>query len=180
MDHPITLGQWPDEASSVAALGASLSTPPAKGLWREYDEVRGTLTQRRPGQDSKELRIDKILVPDRPLLELGWSHGVIGIEAKRSGVKIGAPIAQAMDYSRAVWTLPGGIKVWLDWVFVWPMDRQTGPMASILAQNRIGCAYTTKWTVLHLKCGESNLIKIERDGQIDIGDARNGQKAGSR
>jgi hypothetical protein len=127
------------------------------------------------------MRIDRILLPTPRLLELGWTHGAVGIEVKRSKVKIGPPLAQAMDYSRTVWTLPGyGVRIWLDWVFLWPMDRQTGSMASILAQNRIGCAYSTKWTVLHLKCGESNLIKIERDGQIDIGDARNGQKAGSR
>lgn len=179
MNHPVTIGQWPDEASSCAALDASLAHAQ---LWRVHNEVPGTLAQPRPSQDQHSVYyIDRVLVPSSKLLELGWKHGIVGIEAKRSGVRIGAPIAQAMDYSRMVWTLPqGGIRVWLDWVFVWPMDRQTGPIASILAQNRIGCAYSTKWTVLHLKCGESNLIKIERDGQIDIGEARNGQKAGSR
>lgn len=179
MNHPVTIGQWPDEASSARALDASLAQTT---LFRVYREVWGTLTQRRPGQDGKDLRIDRVLVPTGELLKRGWTHGAVGIEVKRSNIKIGPPLAQSMDYSRTAWTLPetGGIKVWLDWVFLWPMDRQTGPMASILAQNRIGCAYSTRWTVLHLKCGEQNLIKIERDGQIDIGEARNGQKAGSR
>lgn len=178
MNYAYTIGQWPDEASSAAALDASLAEV---DLWRVYHEVPGVLAQPRPSQQDRSMRIDRVLLPNQKLLGLGWTHGAVGIECKRSGEKIGPPIAQAMDYSRTVWTLPGlNVRIWLDWVFLWPMDRQTGPMASILAQNRIGCAYSHKWTVLHLKCGESNLIKIDQDGQIDIGDARNGQKAGSR
>ena len=178
MNYAYTIGQWLDEASSAQALDLSFSEA---GLWHVYREVPGMLSQPRPSQLERTLRIDRVLLPTQRLLDLGWKHGAVGIEVKRSGVKIGPPIAQAMDYSRAVWTLPGlGVKVWLDWVFLWPMDRQTGAMASILAQNRIGCAYSSKWIVLHLKSGEANLIKIDRDGRIDIGEARNGQKVGSR
>lgn len=86
-----------------------------------------------------------------------------------------------MDYGRAVWTLPpAGIKVWLDWVFVWPMAPQHNIIASILSQNRIGCAHMDQWNLLRLKCGEHNIIRVHIDGRIDIGHASNGQKVGSR
>ena len=175
-----TFGSYLTEAESAAALDSILLQC---GLWSVYREVRGTLCQPRPAQDGKGLRIDRILVPNRRLRDLGWKHGVIGIEIKKSGAKIGPPIAQAMDYSRTIWTLDqlGGTRIWLDWVFIWPMPKQSGTIASILTQNRIGSASADNWTLLQLKCGEHNLIKIERNGTISAGSAAaNGQKAGSR
>lgn len=177
MSSPYTIGDWSTEEESAAALDLAVGT----SLWNVYREVPGILSQPRPSQGTRNVRIDRILVPAQRLILAGWNHGVIGIEIKRSHAKIGPPIAQAMDYSRTVWTLPSaGIKVWLDWVFVWPMDKQIGPTASILAQNRIGSASCDPWTKLHLKSGESNIIRVRRDGSFDIGDALNGCKVGSR
>lgn len=173
-----TFGNWSTEQESTAALDERLH---AVDLWKVYREVRGTLLQPRAPQADKSVRIDRVLVPNDRLLDLGWNHGIIGIEAKRSGISIGPPISQAMDYSRAVWTLPtGSIKIWLDWVFIWPMTRQGGPIASILAQNRIGSAHCTNWTVLQLKSGESSLLYIGRNGDIRIGAGTNGQRTGTR
>jgi len=122
------------------------------------------------------------LIANPRLVGLGWRHGAIGVEIKKSGVKIGGPIAQAMDYSRAVWTLPtaGGIRVWLDWIFIWPMPKQSGPLASVLAQNRIGSASADRWTRLYFKSGEANIIKINNDGPPELGAASNGRSVGSR
>lgn len=173
-----TVGHWDTEAGSAAALDAILEQA---GLWTVYREVPGALSQPRPSQAGKALRIDRVLVPGGKLIKLGWAHGNIGIEIKRSGMKIGEPIAQAMDYSRAVWTLPqGGIKIWLDWVFIWPAPKQYGTIGSILAQNRIGCAYTSERAPLTLHNSGEHLLEIGRDGEIRIGAGRNGQKAGSR
>lgn len=174
-----TIGKWATEDESAAALDSILAWT---SLWTVYREVCGALAHPRPMQLNKAVRIDRVLVPKSRLIDLGWVHGAIGIEVKRSGVKIGPPIAQAMDYSRAIWTLPSsaGIKVWLDWVFVWPMQRQIGTVASILAQNRIGCAYGSVYAPLHLKSGEQSVIRIRSNGDVDIGDASNGRRVGSR
>ena len=125
---------------------------------------------------------DRILTPTPRLVDLGWRHGVIGVEIKRSGEKIGRPIAQAMDYTRAVFTLQdhGSIKVALDLVFVWPMVKQGGTIASILAQQRVGSAHSDRWTALHLASGECNVITIGHDGEVRIGEVVNGRKVGSR
>ena len=174
----ITLGHWDTEIESCAALDDVLHEV---GLWRIYSEVPGTLLQPRPAQTDVNVRIDRILTPRPELIKLGWPHGNIGIEAKRSGTKIGPPIAQAMDYLRSAWRLPGyNVRILLDWVFIWPMQRQGGTIASILAQQRIGSACSDRWTLLHLKSGEQNIIRVERDGTIDIGAGANGRKVGSR
>ena len=175
-----TVGDWQDESSSAAALDRVLDDA---GLWKVYHEVSGVLIQPRPCQsDQRGLRIDRILVPAEKLLENGWTHGVVGIEIKRSGVKIGPPIAQLMDYSRGVWELPGtgGIRVSCDWVFLWPAEPQHGPLASVLAQNRIGCARSAPWIRLQLKSGEQNLLRVDADGTVRIGEGAAGQKVGSR
>ena len=180
MNDSYTAGTYATEEDAAAALDGILITC---GLWSVYAEVRGTLCQPRPAQEPKGLRIDRLLIPNQRLRDLGWSHGVVGIEVKKSGTKIGPPLAQALDYGRAVFAIPqlGGIRVWLDWVFIWPMPKQNGTVASVLCQNRIGSATSDDWNLLQLKSGEHNLLKVGHDGIIEMGHAIvNGQKAGSR
>jgi len=138
----LTIGEWITEEASCAALDAALDS---LGLWKVYHEVNGVLTQPRPVQTRVGVRIDRVLIPTKRLLDMGWKHGAVGIEVKRSGEKIGPAISQAMDYLRAVWQLPSA-KIVLDWVFIWPMFKHSGTIASILAQQRIGCAYADRWT----------------------------------
>lgn len=163
-----TIGNWRTEEDSVAALDIRLT---AAGLWRIYREVEGTLVQPRPRQRDKHVRIDRVLVPNQHAIQQGWNHGILGIEAKRSGEKIGPALAQAIDYGRSVFTLPGGISIWLDWVFVWPVGEQKGTVASIMAQNRIGYACPFGQTV-RLAAGEKN-IWLNTDGN-------SGTKVGAR
>ena len=165
------------EAASAAALDDLLHRT---GLFRVHSEVRGTLLQPRPSQVDRGVRIDRILIPEQRLLDLGWKHGLVGIEIKRSGVKIGPPIAQAMDYTRAVWSLPYGFRVILDWVFVWPEDKQHGPLASLMAQNRVGTVTSTAWTLLQFNSGEQTLLHVSRDGTIRVGAGASGTRVGSR
>lgn len=176
-DGWITRGGYATEADSAAALDMVLDEC---GLWRVFSEVRGRLLQPRPAQLDKSLRIDRVLVPTERLLKLGWRHGIIGVEIKCSGHKTGPPIAQALDYSRAVWTLPGGFSVWLDYVFVFPMGAIAGPLASVLIQNRIGWAYGGK-RYLTLTCGQ-NLIDIRHGAVVRLDDRElaSGRKVGSR
>ena len=144
----ITVGSYETEDDAKLALDRELAHCKDAGgndLFWLCKEVCGAFVQPRPCQNDRTLhglRIDRLLLPSPKLRELGWEYGAIGIEVKKSGVKIGPAISQAIDYSRAVWTLPdfGNIRVWLDWIFIWPMVKQHGPIASVLAQNRIGSA----------------------------------------
>lgn len=173
----VTVGQWATEADSASALDAILDQ---LGLWTVHKEVEGKLMQPRAGQANQDVRIDRVLVPRKNLIDCGWRHGIIGIEVKRSGVKVGPPIAQALDYGRSAWRLPAGFTVWLDFVFIWPMGGYHGTLASILEQNRIGSAYSTDWDRLYLRSGQANVISVRRNGEIRIGAAQGGRKVGSR
>lgn len=171
-----TIGDWATEVESALAFDAAVPTD----LFRIYREVRGTLVQPRPGQVDRAMRIDRVLVPRDALLDLGWKYGIVGVELKRSGEKIGPPIAQAMDYSRGVWTLPGDMRVWLEYVFVWPMAKQGSTIGSICAQQRVGsCGALAQWSHFYLKSGETSLLDIS-DGRVRVGAVESGAKVGSR
>ncbi len=114
------------------------------------------------------------------LKEAGWSYGVIGIEAKRSDIKIGPAISQCLDYGRSLFELAGGVRVWLDWVFLWPLDKQHEALASVMAQNRVGSRSGTTG-LLDLFVGEGRVLQVGHDGSIDVGrGVTYGKRAGSR
>lgn len=173
-----TSGDWTTEKESEVAFDAIVPSE----LFDVHPQVWGSLVQPRAGQQvDKQMRIDRVLVPTNRLLDLGWKFGIIGCELKRSGEKIGPAIAQAMDYSRAVWTLqPSRFRVWLDYIFIWPMPKQSGPVASICAQNRIGSVTgSTEYGNFQLKSGETSLLVVN-PGRVRVGKIECGAKVGSR
>lgn len=173
----LTAGRWATEQDSVAELDRILTQI---GAFNVYREVVGEYIQPRVGQDRKTPRIDRMLIPKTELIEAGWAHGPIGIECKRSGEKLGPAIAQCIDYSRAVWH-HRDYRLALNWVFLWPAEKTHGALASILAQQRIGTAFTSPYELLKLASGEQVLASFNPDGQlrrVRAGDW--GRKAGSR
>lgn len=171
-----TCGLWETEEASCAALDEIVER---SGLFTIRREVRGYYLQPRLEQEVKTPRIDRILFPTPRLKDLGWAHGPIGIECKRSGCKTGPPLAQLFDYSRAAWDIAGTV-VMPKFFFLWPMHKVHGPLASIMAQNRVGTAETGPWCPLKLSCGEQILLRIDPHGQPRIGIGAHGRKAGSR
>lgn len=178
-DCQITWGSWQDEKGAESALDAILEEHAS--LWTVYREVPGRLIQPTEAQVDRSVRIDRVLTPKAELIKLGWDHGAIGIECKRSGEKIGPAIAQAIDYSRSAFCLPStGVRVFLNMVFIWPMSAQHGALASILYQQRVGSAYSRNSTKLRLKSGEAGILRIGRDGVIEIGNGSTQRKVGCR
>lgn len=172
-----TNGEYADEKESARALDDILDEIE---LFNVYREVKGEYDQPRLLQEEKSPRIDRILSPTPSLVREGWHHGPIGIELKRSGLKIGKVLAQAMDYSRAVWLLSNGFNIKIKYVFIWPLEKQHGDIASLMAQHRIGSAFHTRYTNLHLMTGEVNILRVDKDGTITIGTVECGRRAGSR
>jgi hypothetical protein len=131
----LTLGNYATEQESAAAFDDAIER---SGLFRVYREVPGETLHPLPGMDKNGFRIDRILFPTEKIRGAGWSKGLAGVELKRSGEKLGHPISQSLDYLRAAWFLPSGIKVLVDYVFIFPLDTIAGPLGSVMAQNRIG------------------------------------------
>lgn len=169
-----TVGPWATEEASAAAFDARVA---ATGMFRTEREVRGTLIQPRAGQLDRSLRIDRILFPGPALRDLGWPHGAIGIELKRAGENIGPPLAQAMDYVRGTWEV-AGVLVQVSAVFLWPVEKQSGPLASLMCNCRIG---TVTPDGFKFALGEEVVFADDRPyGSIRIGGGRSGRKVGSR
>lgn len=145
-----------------------------------HREVRGEYLQPRLGCDRECCRIDRILIPNAKLIGAGWPHGPIGVEGKCSGKKIGKVLAQALDYTRAIWFLPHGFEVHLRWVFLWPLDALKGDIESVMAQNRIGHVRSHQRTPLVFACGGTCGITIYADGTVQAKALPMGNKAGSR
>lgn len=173
----MTATHYINESESAVAFDQAVDST---GLFTIFREVPGTLLQPRPGQIDKGVRIDRILWPNTDLMGRGWRHGCIGVELKRSGVKVGPAIAQAMDYSRSSFTLPGGVQVVLGLVFLWPVEKQHGPLASILSQGRLGTAEADHWSALKLMSGEATVLHVSHTGEIRVGTSTAGSKVGSR
>lgn len=179
--YGLTSGTYDDEPAACRELDAILEQ---LDLFIPYPEVRGYYVAPRLGQNLCTPRIDRILVPKPRLIQAGWEYGPIGIECKRSGLKLGPVIAQLLDYSRAVWEIKRGYWIMPEWLLLWRLDQIGGPVESIMAQNRIGWM-TTMWNGgLILRSGQT-LARLGLAGDITIGAGlngagRNGRKAGSR
>jgi hypothetical protein len=175
-----TTGPWMNEDQAKDALDEEVEKT---GLFNIYREVPGYYVQRRLHQEEKEPRIDRILSPRPKLLDLRWPHGPIGIEVKVPGTKIGPVVAQMLDYSRAIWTVKG-FNFYLSWTFLWHLEKQTSTIGSILAQHRLGTAYLHRpespWGGLFFYSGDLHFLRCRWSGEVELGEASNGRRAGSR
>ncbi len=124
----LTCGEYALEVDSAKAFDAAVEQ---SGLFKIWCEVPGELLQPLPGKKEKDFRIDRILCPAEKLRAAGWTKGLIGVELKRSGEKVGPPLSQCLDYLRAAWTLPSGVRVLIDYCFLWPLQKCGGPTVKV-------------------------------------------------
>ncbi len=202
----------PIETETDAALRLDTALI-GSGLFHVYSEVTGVLMQPQVAQANESVhrcRINRVLIPARKLIDAGWDHGAVGIEIKSSEMSNdGKVLSQVLDYRRCAWTLPsqhgsvrvwldwififpnrrcawtlpsqhGSVRVWLDWIFIFPMRKEHGSLASLMAHNRFGTANSSQYVWLHLQCGEETVLRIGHDGEIRIGRNHSGRKVGSR
>ncbi len=150
------------------------------GAFRVCREVCGEYLQPRLNAEQKGARIDRILLPNQKAIDAGWLDGPIGIEGKRSGMKIGKVLSQALDYSRCAWEIKNGFCVWLRWVFIWPLENPKADLESVMAQNRIGYVGPAPGSRIVFGCGGTNGITIMPDGSLNCKPLPMGRKVGSR
>lgn len=177
VDPSETSGYWQTEQEAAQAFDNAIED--LGGLFRVYKEVEGRYQYFRPAQDLKTPRIDRILVPTTELKLAGWDLGPIGVELKKSGAKLGPPLCQLIDYTHATWNLNGNWVV-LEWYFLWPVDKLTGPLQSILAGQRCGGAYRDQYQRLIFHSAFIIAKLIEHDIDIRPNNLNHGFKVGSR
>lgn len=155
------------------------------GWFTTYKEVVGSYLHPRPLADVKVPRIDRLLIPTRALIEQGWTYGAIGVEIKRSGLPLGRPVSQIMDYTRAVFRLCayGDMLIMPSFIFLFPAPKQGNAMSSVMTQNRIGTATPSVYRgirSLRFRLGEISMLDVSEQKDCRIGDIRSGNKTGSR
>jgi hypothetical protein len=177
IDPSETGGYWKTEQESAQAFDDAIEG--LGGLFRVYREVEGRYQHLRPSQKLQTPPIDRILVPTNEIKARGWTLGPIGVEIKASQVKLGPPLCQIIDYSRAAWSINGS---WVipEWYFLWPTNKLSGPLQSVLAGQRCGGIYRDQYQrlVFHSAFVLAKLSSEAIDCRPD--NANHGRKVGSR
>jgi hypothetical protein len=175
-------GNYATEESACRALDAALDQH--RDQVEVVKEVVGQYLLPRPCSKDQRARIDRIVIPRRPLVEAGWTLGPFGIEVKRSGKKAGPTICQAMDYARALYVMPQdssipGHRIVLSWIFLFPLKEMGGDLSSIMMQHRIGRCWLSSHS---LSFGGDGIwaINLRANGEYDAKPLASGQKVGSR
>ena len=170
-----SFGEWKTEEESAAEFDQRIEQC---GLFeRVFKEVTGYYMAHRPNRQGKDARIDRVLLPGKRLRDAGWSK-VVGVEIKRSGEKIGKPLAQAIDYTYCAWNVS---HYWMmcEYVFLWPFPKQYRSLESVMLHNSVGVIYESKRDSLIFQL-ERIVIRASRDGGIDVAPSAVGTKVGSR
>jgi hypothetical protein len=174
------------EEESCAEFDAFIEST---GLFLIEKEVTGKYLFGCNNTDGKTPRIDRILIPkSKASVERKLTTGPIGVEIKavNSSLKMGRPICQAMDYRSASFRIFHGwanIDCILDSVFLFPMQEQSGPVVSIMANYRIGVAHIGYGDQMFFKLASTNVLKLTRNSQnfyINMTTSAMGRKVGSR
>jgi len=85
-----------------------------------------------------------------------------------------------MDYVRGSWRV-AGIWIQLGAVFVWPCEKQYGPLSSVMTHNRVGTAEFTWYEPLRLRLDQVVFATNgDSGGAFRIADYNSGRKVGSR
>jgi hypothetical protein len=190
LNPTVTIGNYGDEISSGKDFDYYCEKT---GLFKIYGKdsvagIHGEMIHPLPGMDNKSYYlIDRILSPTDKLVSAGWNLGLIGVELKKTGIKVGPPLSQMLDYLRCAWIIPKtNIKALIDYCFLWPLDKCGGCTASIMAQNRIGgcCVKNNpdaEWFRMQFSIGEVFVIKhYFNSDTTEISNMKTGSRTGSR
>jgi DNA-binding transcriptional ArsR family regulator len=172
------------EKGAQATLIRHLQPLQEAGYLRIYREAQGRYFSNKPGCEEKRgCRLDFLIQPTQKLIELGW-EATFGIECKRTSDRLGKAVCQCLDYKHAVF-LVGGTRVYPEYLFLWPLPRQTNAIESVMTQNNIGTAepqYGGGGIVF--KMGSTNVIHTNTyKAKIVVrpsADIATGKKVGSR
>lgn len=181
--EPYTCGYFATEEESCARFDEIFCNK-LKIYFGVFKEVKGAYVVNSHCLDKCGCRIDRILIPKKPLIDRGWKFGAIGIECKKSGVKAGRPLSQCIDYRDAAFKFgSSGMTIMLEQVFLWPFGCSHGAFQSLIAQRRVGGVCEQAGAIV-FSLFQQEVMKFNAKGEFirlmaDTMES-NGKKRGSR
>lgn len=164
VENILTTGDYVSEADAAADFDAMVddcACPELGRFFRVIREVEGTLIQPHAfSNESHSMRIDRIISPLPAAVASGWRWGCVGVEIKTTGVKIGRVVCQSLDYRRSVFRVGAGFQTVLDQVFIFPLHKSSGDIASVMTQNRIGNVFADKGNGLNFMFGGTCVLRL--------------------
>jgi len=150
----------------------------ATGAFRVFRQVAGRALWA-PCPSAGRVRGDVLILASRRGLAAGWREGPILFEVKRPGRPIGPGLCQLMDYLTCSWRLPNGVEVLPAFGFLFPAEKVHGPLASVMAQNRVGTSRLGP-RGLACWCGEQRVVTVREDGVLQVGQTDVGVRFGGK
>ena len=177
----MTYDGWPDEKAAQAFLVDFLT---GNRYFEVRSQVGGVPWASHVFQRAQTVRADILLLPRKNADEVGWNHGALIIEIKKSGTKLGPPLSQLLDYMNCHF-LVNGIAIMPSYGFLFPALSPHGPLASLMTHQHIGTATLRKcggetYQELALKCGETTILAFNADKTIQVRKPEVGHRFGSR
>lgn len=155
-----TGGDFVDEENACEAFDSMME---AICLFDVEREVRATPFNSNDWRNRKSGRLDRFLVPNQRALDLGWQHGNIAVEIKRSMDNAGQRLCQTLDYRRSLLRPAAGWTT-AEFAFLFPYEPQgIGELMSLMKHDRYGGAFV-KRNALVFRCGDSDLAIMPLDG----------------
>lgn len=169
---PHTTGHYETEQAAEEAIDAFLDAAAANGYWHVFRE-RELYPVAEPSHripTKGRYRADRLLVITSKMPAIGWTRGDIVIEVKRSGLTIGRPFCQLMDYKQSKAISSSGRVIMPGCGFLFPCGKLFGPIGSVSEQFLVGTAevgYDPGWLVFRF--GNQHAMSVSIDGDVTVG-----------
>lgn len=170
-----TCDNFSDEETAEQWLYDFLLATNCFSLFRQQP---GVPIYRHADQQWHDVRCDILAIPAP---KCGIDLGAIVFEVKRSGEKIGGPLNQMLDYLRTVFPVRNQIGIIPTIAFLFPCEKQHGPVASIMQNQHMGTAARSYKRGLVCFSGEQKLLEFDSSGNLTFATTmRSGKKMGAR
>ena len=169
---PHTTGAFETEPAAEKAIDVFLDAAAANGYWHVFRQRElypvAEPAHRVPTKHS--YRADRLLVITSKMPAIGWTRGDIVIEVKRSGLTIGRPFCQLMDYKQSKAISSSGRIIMPGCGFLFPCGKLEGPLGSVSEQFLVGTAsMSPDAEVLWFQFGNQHAMTLTKGGEVHVG-----------
>lgn len=130
---------------------------------RIYDDK----PQKADQQNGQNLKPDRILYPTKLAFDSGWKWGPIGVEIKKSDIKVGPVFTQVLEQRQALYYSKHlhGARIMPMIFAIFPTEQIKYDIHSISERQLIvSCRYNDKYRQLQFCTHSRNILSISEDG----------------